>query len=124
MRSAYAATVTARPTMRRPRRYGRSSRGRMRSALFASDTLAASSCQTCGGIAGEVTGTLPSRVSSLCLLDLAPPAGAVVGDDLPEHLAKGVGVDLLVLAYPDGASRLMSWPAVIMPSGSGTIAPS
>src|SRR5215213_3896993 len=58
-RSADAVTVTTRPTMRRPWLYGRSSRGRMRSALFASERLAASSCHTCGGIPRSFTKTFP-----------------------------------------------------------------
>src|SRR4029453_8651646 len=58
-KSADAATVTARPTMRMPRRYGRSSRGRMRSPLFASERLAASSCHTRGGIPPAATTSAP-----------------------------------------------------------------
>src|SRR5215211_1274651 len=107
-RSADAATVTARPTMRMPRAYGRSSRGRTRSALLASDRLAASSCQTWAGISREFTSRFPSRMSSLLLFDLAPATRPVVCDDLGEHLSQRARVDLLILTDRDGpASRVV-----------------
>src|SRR5215217_9439544 len=76
----------------------------MRSPLFASERLAASSCQTCDGISRSVIETSPSRVPLLFLLDLAPSACPVVRNDLPEHLAQRARVDQLAFAYRHGPS--------------------
>src|SRR5215207_2414690 len=78
----------------------------MRSALFASERLAASSCHTRCGISCVFTGRQSSRCS-LFLLDLAPAARPVVGNDLPEHFAESTCVDLLVLTDRDGSGGLV-----------------
>ena len=75
----------------------------MRSALLASERLAASSCQTRDGIGRWLTDAFLSRLPLLYLLDLAPAAGPVVSNDLPEHLTKSAGIDLFVLAYGNSA---------------------
>ena len=65
----------------------------------------------------------PRRGSGLSL-ELPPAAGPIVSDDLPEHRQQRRPIERLALLHPDRTRGLLACPAVMMPSGSGTMAPS
>src|SRR5215217_3258512 len=61
----------------------------------------------------------PNNRDSAFLLQLAPPAGAVVGDDVAEHGGEGGGVDRLAFADGHGAGGLVVVAAGDDPLGVG-----